>query len=112
MPDVWEFIVLALASARLWKLVGDDRILDRPRDWLLDRISDDDRAVYWGDFLVCPWCAGFWVSGAVLGVFLATVGEWPQGGNEVVAALGVWLAISCIVGLFGMAVEALQHKPE
>jgi hypothetical protein len=108
IPEPCEFVLLVLAAARAWKLIGDDLILDRPRDWLLDRIQDDERSVYWGDFLVCPWCAGFWLSGLAYGAWLLTLGSLPESFAHGVVGVGVWFAISALVGLFGMLVEALQ----
>jgi hypothetical protein len=111
IPEPYVFALLALIASRVWKLIGDDRILDRPRDWVLERIKDDERAVYWGDFIVCPWCAGFWVSGIVYGFWMATLGKLPDNVEDVLVGIGVWLAISCLVGLFGMTVERLKEEP-
>jgi len=108
IPEPYVFALLALIAARVWKLIGDDRILDRPRDWVLERIKDDERAVYWGDFIVCPWCAGFWVSGLVYGFWMATLGKLPDSVEEGLVGIGVWFAISALVGLFGLSVEVLQ----
>ena len=59
VPEPYELVLLALAAGRAWKIVGDDRILERPRDWLLGKLTEGHRQDYWGDFPVCPWCAGF-----------------------------------------------------
>jgi hypothetical protein len=40
IPEPWEFALLALAAFRIWKLVGDDAVLDRPRDAVLAKLSD------------------------------------------------------------------------
>lgn len=59
-PGTWEAVLLALAAYRLWKLAAEDKITDRPRDWLVARIPE------WAEeWLACPWCAGFWIGGAV-----------------------------------------------
>jgi hypothetical protein len=93
IPEPYELVLLALAAFRVWKLVADDRILDRPRDWLIARMGGDSpRAVYWSDFLVCPWCAGFWITLAWWGAWYA----WP---DAVIVAVP-W-AISAVVGLLG-----------
>lgn len=70
-PQPWEFVLLAAAAFRLWKLLAEDTVLDRPRAWAL-------RAGKWrpdsakappkryrselATFLTCPWCAGFWIA--------------------------------------------------
>lgn len=112
IPEPFEFALLALAAFRAWKLIADDRILDRPRDWVLDRVRDDERAVYWGDFLVCPWCAGFWVSGLTYLAWALTLGELPGGAGDLAVALGVWLALSGAVGLLASTLGALTGPEE
>lgn len=56
IPNWYELALLALAAWRVFQLLSDDEILERPRKWALDRLSD-----YWDTFLVCPYCAGFWI---------------------------------------------------
>lgn len=108
IPEPFEFALLCLIAARLWKLIGDDRILDRPREWLLDRVETRGRdSVYWGDFIICPWCAGFWVSGLTYAAWVAILGELNSA-SDVPVGLGVWFAISGVVGLFGLVVERLK----
>lgn len=108
IPEPYIFALLCLAAFSIFKLIGDDRILDRPRDWALDRIKDDDRATYWGDFIVCPWCAGFWISGVVYAGWLATLGDPALSVEAVFVGLGVWFAIRAVVGLLGMVVDVLD----
>lgn len=73
MPDVpswWEFVLLALASWRIFRLISEDDILDRPRRWVLRldpdwKEGEDPGEKYrfkWGEFITCPYCAGFWIS--------------------------------------------------
>lgn len=70
-PDAWQFVLLALASFRIWVLLSEDDVLDRPRRWLL-RLGDWEKGPVpegyrrgLGDFIQCPWCFGFWISLAV-----------------------------------------------
>lgn len=70
VPTWWEFAILALAAFRAWKLIGDDEILERPRKWLCDRMPSEKLEL----FLVCPWCAGFWLTLAVWALWLV----WPE----------------------------------
>lgn len=85
----WVFLLLSLASYRVWKLLGEDTILDRPRRWVLKRLKGKMDL-----FLVCPWCSGFWICGiALLGYCIAEVwlGLWWF--------LVVWFAMSAMVGI-------------
>lgn len=106
MIGPWTYALLTLAAFSFWKLVGDDRILDRPRDWALGRMQDKDRQTYWGDFLVCPWCAGFWVSLAVYASFLIGPGDWPGAFWAVITLF----AIRAGVGVLGTAYYAVTGE--
>lgn len=108
-PSPWEFVLLVLAAFRIWKLVADDRILDRPRDWLLSRVDTKRGRTKWGDFLVCPWCAGFWISGLVYAAWMLTLGDLPDGDAEWFAQLGIWFALSAGVGVLGEAYYAVEE---
>lgn len=55
-------VVMALAAYRLWHLVAEDTIIERPRAWLVKRSAK------LSDFITCPWCAGFWISCGVVAV--------------------------------------------
>ena len=107
IPEPWEFALLALAAFRVWKLLGDDRILDRPRDWLLERVDTRRSSTKWGDFIVCPWCAGFWISGLVYAGWLLTLGNIPGNISGSFVGLGVWFALSGAVGLLGVVATVL-----
>lgn len=56
VPDLWSFVILALAAWRTWRLLADDVILEPLR-----------RRAFHGRqglavFAECPFCLGFWVS--------------------------------------------------
>lgn len=53
----------ALAVHRLVRLVQDDSLLDRPREWMLRRWS----AQMMAELLTCPWCLSIWVAAGVVG---------------------------------------------
>lgn len=71
VPDWWSAVLLALAAWRIFQLLSDDDILDRPRRYLLrlsaewekegDPVPDDYR-FKWAAFITCPYCAGFWIA--------------------------------------------------
>lgn len=97
IPPTLVLLVLALASLRVWKLAADDAILAAPRSRLVGAHITTEGV--WFDrprlekWLVCPWCAGFWVS---LAVYLAWLAE-PRA--TVYAA--VPFAVSAAVGFAG-----------
>ena len=69
IPTWWELTLASLAVYRLWRLLAVDEILDRPRLYLLKasgwKPGQQTPAGYrtkWADFLLCPWCAGAWIT--------------------------------------------------
>jgi hypothetical protein len=103
-PDWWIFALLALAVFRVFRLIAEDTILDRPRKWLLRGPLDtwekegddpgDDYRLEWGIFITCPWCLGFWLSGVAL-ILYSLIVEWVG----VFSFLVCWFALSAVVGL-------------
>lgn len=102
VPSWWLFVLLALAAFRVYRLIGKDTILDRPRAWLLrlpvdwkegDRVPKGYRDKL-GTFLTCPWCAGFWISGVALTAYCIAT-DW----FEWFSFLVVWFALSAVVAL-------------
>lgn len=103
MPDVpswWEAALLVGAAFRVWRLLAEDTILDRPRRWLL-RLGDweqddggdppDGYRYTLGDFISCPWCLGFWIVAATWGLWLT----FPHA----TVTVAVPFALSTAVGL-------------
>lgn len=110
IPEPWEFVLLVLAAFRVWKLIADDRILDRPRDWILDRIvrkRGEPKGFYWSDFLTCPWCAGFWIS-ILIYVSWITFGPGQFNSDELMMAVVSVFAISGAVGSLGTVYFAVS----
>jgi hypothetical protein len=106
IPDWFEFILLALIAFRFWRLLAEDDILEHPRRWFLrlpyewkDGPFPKEYREKWALFLICPWCAGAWVSLLTYIAFLGTLGEWPDTFGDVAVGLGVWFALSASVGL-------------
>lgn len=98
IPAPWTFALLTLAAFRVWKLIGDDAILDRPRDAALERLGDlGDKALY---LITCPWCAGTYVTAAWWGAWLI----WPHG---TLVAAG-FVALCAAVGYLGVAIDRLE----
>jgi len=65
-PDWWAALVMALAVFRVYRLIAEDDIADRPREWLLAKLKEE-RLVQLDKLITCPWCLGWWLS---LGVYL------------------------------------------
>ncbi len=94
VPSWWAAALLALAAYRLYRIVGLDKITERPRHWLLDRIhSRRGSGDKWAAFITCPWCAGFWICGILLGLYCIETAWLGWFGFAV-----TWLALSAAVG--------------
>lgn len=99
VPSPWIAVLLVAASYRLWRLLAEDTILERPRRWLVRLPQEwkdgeaipDEYKEKWALFITCPWCAGFWIS-------LALWGIW-QIENHWTEVFMVPLAISAAVGI-------------
>lgn len=88
-----DLVAMVLAAARVTRLVTWDSVFDGPRGWLSGRHR-------WLEGLLgCSWCAGFWVSTVMVGLWMLFAGEWWW-------VLGVYgLAVSYVVGLLAERVE-------
>jgi hypothetical protein len=56
IPNWYEALLLALAAWRVFQLLSEDEILERPRRYVTARLDEK-----WELFLLCPYCAGFWI---------------------------------------------------
>ena len=92
VPAWWPFVLLALAAFRLFHLLAEDVILNRPRRWFLRRIPKGD------EWLLCPWCCGAWCA---LGWWLAWC-AWPHW----TLVVAVPFAISAVLALVSVNLDA------
>src|SRR5262245_55816629 len=106
IPEPYQFVLLALVAYRVWRLLAEDGILEKPRRKLVrlpstwnDGPLPEEYREEWATFFNCPWCLGAWVSLGVYVGWIATLGEWPDSASEIFVGFGVWFAISCVVGL-------------
>jgi Protein of unknown function (DUF1360) len=99
IPDWYALILLGLGGFRIWRLLADDDILERPRRWIVrlpknwregDELPSNYRE-YLALFINCPWCLGSWIV-LVIWIFWQV---WPHG-TEVTM---VPFALSALVGL-------------
>lgn len=75
MPEFWILLLAFGASARLTRLITGDTITRFIRDWVAARYGDESIQ---REFIGCPWCVGFWVSGAVtLTAFCPAINHHP-----------------------------------
>lgn len=83
VPSAWQFLLLAAAAWRTYHLIAFDSILDGPRNRIAglpwnwkdgDPVPTSYRRRL-GDFIQCPYCAGFWTGMAWWGFWIGTE-EW------------------------------------
>lgn len=111
MSDLLVFVLLALASYRVTRLVTTDKITEPVFEPLRQRLEDRWQRKHYPEYvpnairesetwnskiaylLSCAWCLGFWVSGAATLIVSLTYGlDYP---------VLTWLASSTVVGLIG-----------
>lgn len=93
IPNWWEVILISFAAWRTFRLIAEDDILDRPRrailrldpDWQHGDDPNDEYRFTWGEFITCPYCAGFWITLAWWGSWL----EFPRATLLVAAPLAI-----------------------
>lgn len=99
VPSPWIALLLLAASFRIWRILADDDIFERPRRWVvrLPRDWEEGQMLPEGyriglaAFITCPWCLGFWVTIAVWLAWQASP-HWTE-------VLSVPLALSAGVGI-------------
>jgi len=96
VPNWWQFLLLALASFRVWRLLAEDTILDNPRSWIVGlsgwkagHPTPESYRAWMAEFLTCSACFGFWISV----VWWSAYQAWPHG----TVVVAVPLAISTVV---------------
>ena len=66
------FLLAALATARITRLITTDRITQAPRNWVLRRLNAES---LWAYLMVCDWCTSVYV-GAGVAAAGAALGWW------------------------------------
>lgn len=93
--------LLCFASFRVTRLLNLDSILEGPRRRWYRRFPPEHHPL--GQLAQCPFCAGFWVSGAMLGVaHLVHLAGWPLKWDLV-----LWWAVAGGQALISVAEEKL-----
>jgi len=94
IPSVWEFALGALAVFRIYRLIAEDEIAQRPRDWAADWIEDHlDRDLT--VLITCPWCLGTYLTLAAWGFWLLA----PTAATFLAAPLA-FMAIVALISKF------------
>ena len=88
MSELLAFVVLALAAFRVTRLVVEDAVTERLREWVWRRVPPS-RGI--GYMITCYWCTGFWVS-LLLAVLYMMV-------PTATVAVALVFALSAVVGL-------------
>jgi hypothetical protein len=53
IPSLFEFVILALATYRICRLLIEDRLLDAPRNWFFSKVSPSTQ---FGYLFTCYYC--------------------------------------------------------
>ena len=94
VPNWYSLILLALAAYRVWRLIAEDDILDRPRRYVTrlgTKWQKDGDPLPKGyrlglaQFITCPWCLG---AHSAFAFWLAWI-FWPHGTLVVAAPLAI-----------------------
>lgn len=96
------FPLLSLATYRVWRIFAVDSITEPLRARFLFR---EGRVWEWvADLVTCPWCLGWWLSGAAVAAYVGWSGaSWwlfPVG----------WCAVSAGVGITHHLVDNLSSN--
>lgn len=72
--DLLPFLIGALATARITRLITADKILERPRNAILLRLDEDGLMAY---LVQCAWCVSVYTgAGVAAGGAWAGVWSW------------------------------------
>lgn len=92
MISPWLAVIVALAAARITRIITRDAITAPARMWLVNRLGVESKIA---ELLQCDWCTGFWVSFGVVGAAWEWGDRawltWPLTGLAVAHLVG-WLA--------------------
>ncbi len=90
MISALAFVVTALATARITRIITTDYLTAGPRRWAITRLGVDSKLSY---LITCQWCTSVWVGAAVAPL---AYWSWPHWWVQVPLAA---LAVSQVAGL-------------
>jgi hypothetical protein len=96
---VWaSLVIVALAVARVTRLVTTDRITLFLRRWVVNKWGEESEIAF---LLHCPWCSSIWIAfpaGVIWAVLMLPLQQWWL-------AIPAWLAMSYVTGLISQLEE-------
>lgn len=114
MLDPLELGALGFAAYRGTQLLVWDTLLDRPRIWLRVRLArNPGKLVWWfpAAVVACIYCAGMYVSGVALLVYLLATGGW--GGSPWIVHGIEWFVVAGVQALLNRWDDSLPgHNPD
>lgn len=90
-------LVAGVAAYRLWRVAGQDTITEKLRVRLIE--NDSRVANFIFDLVICPWCLGFWISGAI------ALALGHQLDLSLLDTGLLWLATSTVAGVTANALD-------
>lgn len=96
MPDLLLYLLAALTTYRLTRLVTADAITEPLRVWA------DTKSAKFGYLLSCDWCLSMWFAPSV------SVGVLVWGDNRVVQAVVLALSLSTVTGMMSVLERRLD----
>ena len=106
IPSPWIALILIGASYRLWRLLAEDTIFDRPRNWLVGlppegftpgSMLPEGYRFKVAELINCAWCSGAWITIAVWALW--------QVDEHWTAVLATPFALSAGVGLIRVRLD-------
>jgi hypothetical protein len=88
MLEWFEFVILALATYRITRLVTRDVITEGFRNWFWTKFPPESKKL--GYLLTCEWCLSIWVASLLVASAMIT--------SVTIAVAGVF-ALSAVAGL-------------
>lgn len=105
--NVFDFVILSLASYRLTRLLIYDKVLNFFRDKIVNSTSNSGWIQSSRYFLTCPWCAGVWMSLFITSLYLYhDLGKFLA---YILAVSGVASFIHITITLLGWVAEERKH---
>ena len=115
--DLYEFLILALATQRLTRLFVYDSIMQFFRDWFLDLKEVKENGVTYierykpttnvrrlmYDLIACPWCASVWLGLVVVGTYFTM---------PIFNFLWIVLAVSGVASFLQISINKLGWQAE
>lgn len=95
LPDVFTFIILALATHRITRLITTDTIFNGLRERIWNKFPPN--RVNLGYLITCDWCTSLWVSAMVIPAYL--LAPTPT------IVVSLVLATSSVVGILAARVN-------